>query len=331
MNRQLTIAALVLFCLAPARGDEVPTSLMKLVQTIQLEGVEGRIDHMAIDPHRHRLYVAALENNTLEVIDLEAGKRLKSIAGLKKPAGVRVVPKSGEVIVASGQDGKVRVFDADLKLRGTIDGLDDADNVRLDDEGKLAYVGYGDGAIAIIDPARLAKVGEIKLAGHPESFQLDEHGPRIFVNVPSAGHIAVLDREKKAMIAKWPIEQERANFPMALDEANHRLLVACRKPAKVLVLESESGKTLTSLDCCGDADDLFWDADSGRVYVSGGEGCVTVLQRSGGDEYRATGTIKTAPGARTSFFDPEKKQLYVAVPHRGKQAAEVMVFQTTDQ
>jgi len=317
----------ILLALAASSPDDSP--LMQPVATIPLDGVEGRFDHFGADVANKRLYVAALGNNTVEVIDLATNQRAGTIKGLKKPTGIRVLPDSGNVVVAGGDDGKVRVFDAKLKLLGTIDHLDDADNVRLDSAGKLAYVGYGDGAIAIIDPQRLAKVGEVKLDGHPEAFQLESLGNRIFVNVPTAKHVAVIDREKQAVIATWPIRDAEANFSMALDEANHRLFIGCRKPAKVLVIDTESGKAVSSIDCCGDADDLFYDATAKRTYVSGGAGSVSVIAQDDVDHYRLLGDLPTAPGARTSLYVPEIGLLYVAVPHREKQRAELRIFRPT--
>ena len=307
-----------------------PRPLLEQVQTFPLEGVSGRFDHFAVDVARKRLFVAALGNNTLEVIDLDAGKRVKSVGGLKKPTGVRVLPDSHRVVVASGDDGKVRVFDADLNVVGSVDGLDDADNVRLDPQGKLVYVGYGEGAIAVVDPAVPKKTASIKLEGHPESFQLEQAGPRVFVNVPAARHVAVIDRTKRAVVAHWRLRDAEANFPMALDESHGRLFVGCRKPAKVLVLDTRTGKTVASVDCCGDADDLFYDGESRRIYVTGGAGCVSVIEQSGADHYRMLGNVPTAEGARTSLFVPETRTLYVAVPHRGAQAAEVRAYRAPE-
>jgi YVTN family beta-propeller protein len=323
MIRHILLMSLLVSVAGAAAPDDEP--LMKLVQTIPLEGVQGRIDHFGHDPQRKHLYLAALGNNTVEVIDLAAGKRIATIGGPKKPTGIRVLPGSGKVVVASGDDGKVRMYDADLKLLGEVDGLDDADNVRLDPQGKLAYVGYGDGAIAIIDPREPKKIGDIKLDGHPEAFQLESKGNRVFVNVPGARQIAVVDREKQVVVAKWPVREAEANFPMALDEANHRLFVGCRKPAKLLVLDTKSGKTVASVDCCGDADDLFFDENNKRIYLSGGEGCISVIDQLAPDRYRLSGSQPTAPGARTCIYIPHVA-LYVAVPARGDQRAELRVY-----
>ena len=324
------IAAVVLCGAASAvvaAANEKP--LLEQVQTVPLDGVEGRFDHFGVDFARHRLYVAALGNNSLEVIDLAAGKRVASVAGLKKPTGVRVLPESGNIIVASGDDRKVRVYDPDLKPLGTLGGLDDADNVRLDPSGERAYVGYGEGAIAVIDSAGPKKLASIKLEAHPEAFQVEEKGSRIFVNVPGARHVVVIDREKRSVVARWRLRDAAENFPMALDEGHARLFIGFRKPAKVLVLDTHTGKTVASVDCCGDTDDLFYDADANRLYVTGGAGCITVIEQSDADHYRTLGNVPTAEGARTAGFVPQTQTLYVAVPHRGNQRAELRAYRAT--
>ena len=324
--RQLSNFVLIVMALAFCASVPAQQPLLKQVQTIPLDDVEGRFDHFAIDVRAKRLYIAALGNNSLEVIDTEAGKRIKSISGLREPTGVRVL-SDGKVVVASGGDGKLRAYDKDLKLVATLDQLDDADNVRLGAQGKLVFVGYASGAIAIIDPQATRKIGQIKLDGHPEAFQLESVGSRIFVNVPTAKQIAVLDRNARSTLAKWPLADAQANFPMALDEASHRLFVGCRKPAKLLVLDIDSGKVVSSIDCCGDTDDLYFDRDAKRIYISGGEGFVSVIGQSDADHYTLLDRIPTAAGARTSIFVPETRLLYLAVPHRGEQKAELRVYQ----
>jgi DNA-binding beta-propeller fold protein YncE len=315
-----------------ARADDKDSPALKLVQTIPLPGVDGRIDHMAVDAKGRRLYVAALGNDTVEVIDLAAGKPAGTIRGVKKSQGVAYLPDLDRVVVASGGDGACRFYDAaTLRPTAEVRGLDDADNVRYDAAAKRVYVGYGEGAggaLAVIDAEKGVKVADVKLAGHPESFRLEEKGPRIFVNVPDAGHVAVVDRDKAAVVATWPVKDAAAFFPLALDEAGHRLLLGCRRPAKLVVLDTEAGKTVATADCAGDADDLFLDAANKRVYVIGGEGAVTVIDRPDADHYAAAGRVRTAAGARTGLFDAAAGRLYVAVPHRGDQAAEVRVFAT---
>src|ERR1051325_6524329 len=226
MNRILSFFLLAMLAL---RADAEET--LKLVQTIPLPGVQGRFDHFAIDLKGRRLFVAALGNNTLEVIDVAAGKSLQSISGLHKPTGVLYLQEQNRVCVANGGDGSLRLFDGNpLRPAGTIGGFDDADNLRFDSKTGLIYLGYGDGALAVIDSKNKQKVGDIKLRGHPESFQLENGGGRIFVNVPDGKEISVVDREKRETVATWRFEKFEGNFPMALDEANHLLFAGCRRP-----------------------------------------------------------------------------------------------------
>lgn len=295
---------------------------------IPLAGVEGRIDHFGWDATRQRLFVAGLGNNSVEVIDLDKGKVVKQLTGLKTPQGIGVSADGRWVGVANDADGSFRIFDgASLKQLITVDLKDDADNVRFDIGKKLFWVGYGNGGLAAVDPESGKIIQDIKLDAHPESFQLERKGHRIFVNEPGVRDIAVVDRDKRSVIAKWPLNEAQANFPMALDEANRRLFIGCRKPAKMLVIDVESGKTVASIDIVGDTDDLFYDADGKRIYVTGGEGRITIVAQASADSYNFAGQISTAPGARTSYFVPSARRLYVAVPHRNTQPAELQVFQ----
>ncbi len=321
--------------LAALLGALTPTvlvaqsSALRLVQTIPLPGVEGRIDHFGVDAKGRRLFVSALGNHTLEVLDLSAGQRVKSIGGLKEPQGVVYVPEVRRIFVADGDDGTCRIFDGtSFRLKDTIHFSSDADNVRYDAPADRVYVGYGEGALGILDAATGKRLGDIPLRGHPESFQLEKSGRRIFVNVPTADHsIAVVDREKRAVIATWFLEA-RSNFPMALDEADNRLMVVARAPARLIVLDITSGEAVDSVPTVGDADDLYYDAARRRLYISGGEGFIDTVQQDDPDHYQSLGRIETAPGARTSYFLPELKRLYVAVPHREQQAAEIRVYET---
>jgi hypothetical protein len=301
---------------------------LKLTKTIPLPGVKGRFDHFAIDARGRRLFVAALGNDTLEVLDFASGKPLHSIAGLRKPQGVLYLPELNQLIIASGGDGTVKFFDgATYALLKSLGSLDDADNVRFDATTKLIYVGYAEGALAIIDYTTQRQIGEIKLKGHPESFQLEKQGSRIFVNVPDAKQIAVIDREKRTVMATWPMEKFQANFPMALDEANHRLFVGCRKPARLVLFDTLIGKPVTDLMISGDTDDLFYDAARKRLYISCGEGFIDVIEQRSADEYRLRERIATRAGARTSFFSAELSEFYLAVPQLGNQEAEIRVFE----
>jgi DNA-binding beta-propeller fold protein YncE len=320
--------ALLLFCSIALCAGARESNTLKLIKTIPLPGVKGRFDHFAMDAKNQRLFVAALGNDTLEVLDVAAGKHLKSITGLHQPTGVVYLPDATQIGVANGGDGTFKLFNGvSYELVKSIGSLDDADNARFDAKTKLIYAGYDDGAVAIIDSETMKQTGGIKLVAHPESFQLEKNGNRIFVNVPDAKQIAVIDREKQTVSATWPMREFQANFPMALDEANHRLFVGCRKPARLVVFDTTNGKPVTDLAISGDTDDVFYDAALKRLYVSCGEGYVDVVDQRDADHYELRERISTRAGARTSFFSAELNEFYLAVPQRGNQSAEIRVFQ----
>jgi len=251
--------------------------LLRLIQTIPLPNVEGRIDHMAVDLKGQRLFVAALGNNTVEVLDLRAGKHIHSITGLHEPQGVGFIPEFNRIFVANANSGACDVFDgSSFKLIKTIKFSDDADNIRYDTSARRVYVGYGSGGLGIIDAANSDHIGDIKLDGHPESFQLEKSGPRIFVNIPTSQKIVVLDREKRATITSWPTAGATANFPMALDETHHRLFVGFRKPAKLTVFDTESGKVVTNLDSPG-TPTIFFTTVQGNKFTFPEETASSVL------------------------------------------------------
>src|SRR5215831_11583218 len=296
------VLALLGAALAP-KAQFAQSSALRLAQTIPLPGVEGRIDHFGVDANGYKLFVSALGNHTVEVLDLRAGRRVRSIGGLKEPQGVLYVQEAHQVFVADGDDGTCTIFDSrSYRLKETIHFRGDADNIREDAALKQVFIGYGGGALGILDAVTGKRLRDIPLRGHPESFQLEQSGPRIFVNVPTADHtIAVVDRQKHTVIATWFLEA-RSNFPMALDEANRRLMVAARSPARLVVLDTSSGRAVASLPTVGDADDLFYDAALRRIYISGGEGFIDTFQQEDPDHYRPLGRITTALGARTSYF-----------------------------
>ena len=304
------------------------TNSLKLVQTIPLPNVQGRIDHLAVDVIGKRLFVAALGNDTVEVVDLKAGKVVQSLSGFAEPQGLVFVPEFDRLFVANGSDGTCRILDGDsFKPVRTVKLGDDADNVRYDEAAQKVYVGYGSGALAAIDARTGEKTADIKLAGHPESFRLSS-GATIFVNIPEAGQIAVVDRNKGSVTDIWPLTEAAGNFPMFLDEANHRMFVGCRSPATLLVYDSSAGKLVASVPVSRDTDDLFYDPANKLIYVSCGTGVIEVIWQTDADHYRKIETLKTVSGARTSLFIPELKMLCLAVPHRGGQAAEIRIFKT---
>ena len=315
-------------CLGPTAvaSQSAAQSLPQLTATIPLPEVKGRIDHFGVDPKGNRLFIAALGNDTLEVVDLKAGRRERSLGGFGEPQGVLYVPETSRVFVANGSADRVDILDAaTFSAVRHIDALADADNVRWDASARKVWVGWGKGALRALDPANGESAGDIRLSGHPESFQLERRGTRIFVNVPSAGHVAVVDREKRTVIATWKVPAA-ANYPMALDEAGHRLFVGARKPAVLIVYDTESGKVVARQPIGEDTDDIFFDAPSKRLYVVCGEGRIDVLRQDDPDRYTLEGSVKTAPRARTGLLVPENGSLYVAAPAAQGSPARVLAY-----
>jgi DNA-binding beta-propeller fold protein YncE len=306
---------------------EAGDARLQLQQTIPLPGVEGRIDHLSFDAVGERLFVCALGNNSVEVIDLRKAERIHSIGGLGSPQGIVYVPELNRLFVANDKDGIFKTYDADLfQPIGELNFKDDADNVRYDDATKKIYVGFGSGGIGVVSAPDGKQIGSIKLNGHPEALVLEKHGKRIFVNVPTSHHVAVIDRDKGEVIATWSTSLTFGNFPIALDENNHRLFVGCRFPSKLLVLDTESGKIIAKINLSGDSDDVFYDSKRHRVYAICGAGKIDVIEQTGANNYKTRTVIDTADGARTGLFLPERDALFVAVPRRGSQSAEIRSY-----
>src|SRR5213082_3522553 len=327
MNSFFLRSALLVFycgCIIAAHADE---KTIKLKQTISLPGVEGRIDHLALDTPGERLFVCALGNNTLEVLDLRKGERIHSITGLGAPQGIVYIPELDRLFVANDKGGICKIYDAkSFQTVGELNFKDDADNVRFDSAAKKIYVGFGSGGIAVVNAADGKQIGSIKLSAHPEAFELEKNGERIFVNVPNSRHVAVIDRKKGEVIATWKTDGAFGNFPMAFDEANHRLFIGCRIPSKLVVLNTESGEVVAKIDISGDPDDVFYDSKRHRIYAVCGVGKIDIIEQTDANNYKAVTKIDTADGARTGLFVLERDSLFVAVPHRGSQQAEVRCY-----
>jgi YVTN family beta-propeller protein len=318
------LALIIGLTMATSIQAQTPPAPLVLEAKIPLGQISGRIDHLAVDLKRQRLFVAELGNNSLGVVDLDTGKVLRIITGLSEPQGVGYEPTTDNVYVANAGDGSVHVLRGeDLSSVGRIDLGDDADNVRIDGARKRVLVGYGAGALAILDPATRTKVGDIRLKAHPESFQID--GDRAFVNVPDARLIEVADLTKGEVVGAWATQPNHSNFPMAIDRDAHRLFVVFRSPARLLVMSMADRSVLGSLDTCADADDVFIDTKRHRVYVTCGAGVIDVFEDRGGS-YQRIGQVPTSSGARTSLFVPEVDRLFVAVRAVGKEPAVIWIF-----
>jgi YVTN family beta-propeller protein len=319
MLRAAFLAGAALFALAGcARPEAALADVLVLERTIPLAGVEGRIDHLAVDLKRSRLYVAALGNGTVEAVDLSAGKVIARIPGLEEPQGIAYLPNTDEVAVATGGDGKVRFYKgADLSPLAELDGGPDADNLRVTDAGGLVV---GSDSLKTIDPHSHAVVRSVPLPAHAEGFRLD--GDRFFVNLPRAGRIAAGDL-KTGVAASWA-NRYGMNYPMAIDPASGRIAVVYRLPARLLVLDAGSGAVLSDRATCGDSDDVFFDPKRKRLYVSCGGGSIDVFEAEGADKPLAR--IDTRAGARTSFYSPELDRLFVAARAGAGREAAILVY-----
>ena len=335
--RVLAICILV-YCLAACNNIQNQTSetpippgestTMKLIQTIPLPGVEGRIDHLSVDLKGQRLFVAALGNNTVEALDLKSGALIHSISNLSEPQSAQFIPGFNKLFVTNGGNGLLQIFDgSSFAELSRVDLPGDADNIRYDESNKSVVVGYGNGSLSFIDAESGKATSDIKLDGHPESFQLEPAGSRIFVNIPDANQIAVVDRQQQKVVSTWFMTRGLSNFPMALDESQHRLFVGFRLPAKLGVFDTETGQSVASLDGPGDMDDVFYDAAHKLIYAIGGEGSVDIFYQQDADHYQSVTRIPTAAGARTGFWVSEWNRLFVAVPHKATHEAEIRVYE----
>jgi DNA-binding beta-propeller fold protein YncE len=323
--------------LLPLSGLSVGQEALSLKTHIALPNVNGRMDHFSADVKGQRLFVSALGNSTVEVLDVQAGQRLRTIPGLDEPQGLFYEASSNRLFVASGGDGTTKIYDGTtFQLVATVKFSADADNIRFDPRNRRVIVGYGgekalrlrpsgSGALGFLD-TNGKQLGEIAMDAHPESFQLERNGTRVFVNVPDKKEIQVADLEKNTIVARWPTTAGSC-FPMALDEAHNRLFAGCRSPARLLVINTANGATVASPEIVGDTDDLFFDAARSRVYVIGGQGFIDVLQQKDADHYDRIARYPTPAGTRTGLFVPEWGKLFAAVPHRGEQQAKIRVFE----
>lgn len=326
--KAITAVGLTTLTLASASIGQPATEMsLQLEAKIPLGNVAGRIDHMAIDLEKHRLFVAELGNDSVGVVDLDAKKVVHRVSGLKEPQGVAYIRLNDSLYVANGGDGSVRVFRGpDYSPEGRIELGADADNIRADLPANRILVGFGSGAIAAIDLRDNAKTKTFALKAHPESFQLDAASGQLFVNVPNARTIAVLDADTGKEAHTWPT-RHGGNFPMALDSDRKRVLVAFRNPAKLAAFDWEIGGLASEVDICGDADDLFVDRKLNRIYVTCGAGFIDVLTTADA-KYSRVARIPTVSGARTSLFVPEMDRLLLGVRAGFKEPAAIWVYRT---
>ena len=326
MLRNIVLCLICLFSACTLCPAQPPAGTLHLEREIPLPGVEGRIDHLSADVAGRRVFVSALGNGTVEIVDMVQGKRTGEIKGLKEPQGVLYVPSNGAVYVAGGGDGTIRSFDShSLKPIQNVSLGADADNLRYDSAHSQLLAGYGSGAIAVLG-LDLSRHANLALPAHPESFQLAADGQHVFVNLPDNQSIASVDLTSQSVNPTWAHPSATANFSMALDKTIHRLFIPCRHPARLLVVNSDTGGITAWLATVGDADDIFVDEVHRMLYVIGGDGLVDVLYVREHDALVSRARVPTAPGARTGLYVPEWNKLLVAAPRQGTTEARLLVF-----
>jgi len=340
----LFLAALLVWT---GRAVAQEKAVLSLKSSIALPDVKGRIDHFSVDVKGQRLFMAGVGNHTLEVIDLQSGKRVRTITDLAEPQGVYYDAATNHLYVACGLDGVTNIYDGTtFQLLGSVKFPDDADNIRYDARSKSVIVGYagakelrkrveGTGGLGFIDTTTGKQTRTIVIDAHPESFRLEEKGTRLFVNVPDKEEIEVVDVEKGTILARWPVSAKN-NFPMSLDETHHRLFVGCWNPARLIVFDTETGKEVASLelgekgvvkpDIVGITDDLFYDSARSRVYVLNALGSIDVFKQIDSDHYELIASVPTPLNTKTGLFVPELGELFVGVVQSRDKTAEVSVY-----
>ncbi len=328
----LAACALPLACAASEDDTQQPTAPLALVRTIALPGVKGRIDHLALDPARKLLHVAALGNGSVETVDLARGTHARGVRDLEEPQGIDFVPgKDGaaadRVVVACGGDGRVLFLDpADGRVRAETDVGSDADNVHVDAARGVVWVAYGSGGLAAVAPEGAAVGTRVAFDVHPEGFAVDAAAGRAYVNLAARGDVAVVELAEGRVVAHWKTGA-RANYPLALDAAAKRLYVGCRSPARLVVLASDDGREIGHVDCGSDPDDVFVDASRRRVYVACGAGTIDVFDLHDSGAPTLNARVETARGARTMLLDAATGALHLAVPKRGSADAEIRTYE----
>jgi len=334
MKRFLFILAMVLACAALSTAQE--KTPLRLVQTIDVPGAR-HWDHFGVDLKGNRLFVSSEEEPAVEVFDLRTNKHLQSLTEFKEPHNVLPFPELKKIYVVDGEASEIKILDYDsYKLIGHIPLTIDADPVAYDPASKYLYVVNGGREahtptclISIVDTTTGKKIADLKLdTNRLESMAIEKSGPRLFVNMTGINSIGVVDREKRALVQTWPISAGKDNVPLQYDEATHRLFLATRKPSKLVVVNSDNGKEVASLDVADYVDDLAYDAAHHRLYVpgGGGTGAVSVVEQQGADNYKVIAAIPTKPGAKTARFVPELNKYYVGVPAKDAQKAQILVY-----
>jgi len=333
----VVLAIVVSWAMQSPAQEKAP---LKLVQTVSVPGLARKWDHFGVDLKGNRLFVTSEEEPAIEIFDLKTNMHLRSLTEFKEPHNVMPFPEMNKIYVVDGEASEIKVLDYEsYKLIGHIPLSIDADPIAYDPATKYLYVVNGGREaktpyclVSVVDTATDKKLADMKLESNRlESMALEKSGQKLFVNMTGVNAIGVVDRQKRAVVQTWPITAAKENVPMQYDETTHRLFVVTRKPSKLVVVNTDTGKEVTSLDVADYVDDLAYDAAHHRLYVpaGGGDGAISVVEQRGADDYKVVATIPTKPGAKTARLVPELNKYYVGVPAKDKQEAQILVFDVT--
>ena len=307
---------------------------LTLSRTIPLPGVTGKFDHFAMDEANHRLFAAATGSRMVLVVDLTSDRVTQSLSGLGKPHGLAWVASTKRLFVADGQKGELDVFEGTpFKQVKSIKLSEDTDDMVFDSHTKLLYVGHGGtdasnpSAVAVIDTDALTMLADIPVTAHPEALEIDERSDRIFVNISDAGTIIVIDGKTHTVSTQWALKEKKGNTPLGFDAKDKLLLVGCRTPAELVVLNSETGDQLAALPSATGADDLFYDEANQQAYLIAGSGAVNSYAVSADGKLQTLATTNTPAGAKTGLLVPSQKSLFVGVPSASS-SSEIRVYMT---
>jgi hypothetical protein len=312
------------------------SAVLQFVAATPLPGFSGDFDHFAVDEKGQRLFLAGEDHKTVEVFDLLSGKHLRSISGFGAPHSIFYLPESNRILITDGDPGSIHILSgSDYTFISEIKGLPAADSARLDTSTNTLYVVTGGkdvkwdhSFLAAISLGTDKKVGELRFdSNHVEALALESSGPRLFINLTDRGEVDVVNRKTMKILDRWPVQVAGENSPMAYDELHRRLFVVCRKPAMLVVMDSDSGKVIAHMPAASKADDVAFDVTTGRIYVPGGEGFTSVFEQKSLTEYSLLAKVPTAPGAKTCLLEPSIGRYFVAVsPGETKAMAKLMIF-----
>jgi len=333
MKRLLFLA--VLFALSGVTANSQGSAPLKLIQTFKLPpDVKGNFDHFAIDLKGSRLFATPEDYKAVVIFDAKTGEIVHTIKGIERPHAVLYREDLDRIYVTDGSAGDLKVFDSKTySLVSSVKLLGDADPIGYDAATKYLYVDNGGGDVhetysilSVVDTTTSKKLVDMKIDGDTlEAMTLEVSNPKIYVNNRAKNQVDVIDREKRELIASWPVTKGKNNVAMALDRANHRLFIACRG-GQIVVFDTETGKEITALEIAKGVDDMIYDPGSRRIYAAC-DGEVSVYQQVGTDNYKLLGRVPTGPLGRTALLVPELNRYFVAVPQHGATNAEVLVFE----